>query len=45
MLKWYIKGTLLRFSTNYSTVIIKISCAPKIEKFINHKNFVIVSFW
>ena len=44
MQKCYIKGTLLRFSTNYSTLIIKIYCTRKIEKIINHKNFVIISF-
>ena len=45
MQKWYIKGTHLQVSTNYSTVVIKIYYVLiKLEKIVNHKNFVLFSF-
>ena len=33
------------FFSSYSKVVIKIYCAFKIEKIVNHKNFVIFSFF
>ena len=44
MQKYYIKGKYLPFSTNYSAVVIRIYCALKIEKTVNHKSFVLFSF-
>ena len=44
MLKSYIKGTYIRFSTNYSRISTNVYCTLKIEEILNLTTFALFSF-